>query len=151
MPPLFLCYKILGQCYRELKYSVRNLSNRIIISHAGNTWMETPNVSYVANHCNKLVGDSAIIEGIINSNHTIESIYSGLLPLSPRARKRLKSNHMPDKNKVIQNKIMRYYFLGNFDSAQFVRMPILVIAKVLSRKRNEQPKYSYLQPVEKHS
>eukprot|EP00956_Cyclotella_meneghiniana_P013771 scaffold20185_cov38-Cyclotella_meneghiniana.AAC.1 len=86
----------------------------------------------LANHFRKLVCDSTSIEGIINSNHTLESLNLGVQPLSSRAKECLKFNQIPDENRVIRNKMMQYYFLDNFDPTPFVSMPISVQARILS-------------------
>jgi hypothetical protein len=48
-----------------------------------------------------------------------------------RIRGYLQLNKNNNKHKVMQNKTMQYYFVGNFDLAPFVSMPA-VLVEVLS-------------------
>jgi hypothetical protein len=41
-------------------------------------------------------------------------------------------NKIENKKKVIQNKIIQFYFVGDFDLAPFASMPISVLARVMS-------------------
>jgi hypothetical protein len=92
--------------------------------------------------CEKLLCDASSIEGITNSNHTLEDISifgegrSGIPtrdPLPTLAEQCLVLNKEVDKAKLIRNKILRFYFVGEFDVSPFVNMPVSVFPEVTSR------------------
>eukprot|EP00956_Cyclotella_meneghiniana_P003129 scaffold3828_cov35-Cyclotella_meneghiniana.AAC.2 len=109
----------------------------IITSLGGNTKLKCLSIylnitdEELPNHFINLLCNSSSIEGIINSNHALEQLFYD--KWSPSLVKEcLELNKLTNKTRVIQNKIMNYYFLGDFDSAPFVSMPISILAKVLS-------------------
>jgi hypothetical protein len=78
----------------------------------------------------KLLCDPRSIENIYNSNHTLETLYpfgsdllNGLLEL----------NKNEDKTQVIRSKILKYYFIGDFDVAPFTNMPVSVVPEVINQ------------------
>jgi hypothetical protein len=81
-----------------------------------------------------LLCDSSTLEKIRNSNHTLEEIIhiDQATVVSTRSIECLVLNHNTDKNKVIQNKVMQFYFLGHFDPAPFANMPLSVLPTVMS-------------------
>ena len=113
----------------------------IIASLAGNTKLKHLTMFFhvedgeelINNHFMNLLCNCSSIEDIINSNHTLEKTDTDPWTASPFAYAEcLELNKLTNKKRVVQNKIMQYYFLGDFDSGPFVSMPISVLAKVLS-------------------
>lgn len=85
---------------------------------------------------NSLLCDSSSIQSIYNSNHTIEEVEKYTdhdeEELAMAVRCCLELNKNPNKEQVIRNKILRYYFAGAFDLSPFVTMPVSVLPKVMS-------------------
>jgi hypothetical protein len=115
-------------------------SESIMASLVGNTELKELVLPFYTqearNDFDLLLCDSSTIEQIRNSNHTIETVkvesYVFPLPARGRARECLLLNKNENKNKVIQSKIMQYYFIGEFDLAPFSTMPASVLAEVMS-------------------
>jgi hypothetical protein len=90
---------------------------------------------------NKLLCDSSSLENVSNSNHTLEKIYCRTVPRrtvprrtfldSARFNECLELNMSKNKNKVIHNKVVKFYFVGDFDPASFASMPLPVLSEVL--------------------
>jgi hypothetical protein len=85
----------------------------------------------VLDNFEKLLCDSSSIEHICNSNHVLEE--TNFYRLSARAQECLELNKDENKNKVIRNKIMQYYFTRDFNLAPFVSMPLSVLSEVMSK------------------
>eukprot|EP00956_Cyclotella_meneghiniana_P004523 scaffold5580_cov61-Cyclotella_meneghiniana.AAC.3 len=91
------------------------------------------------NLCIPLLCDTASIAGIHDSNHTllelcIQSSFNynkPCLELPEIAAKCLKLNRNPDKLRVIREKILRFYFIGDFDVSPFFSMPISILPEVM--------------------
>jgi hypothetical protein len=79
-----------------------------------------------------LLCDSSTLEKIRNSNHTLEEIIPTVRVVSTRSKECLVLNQNTNKNKVIQNKVMQFYFVGHFDPAPFANMPLSVLPTVMS-------------------
>jgi hypothetical protein len=83
----------------------------------------------------KLLCNTTSIESIYNSNHTVKMVrpsYSELLS------ERLEINKNEDKAQVERNKILRYYFVGDFDVTPFANfLPVSVVPEVISQIRSE--------------
>jgi hypothetical protein len=73
----------------------------------------------VVDEFDTLLCDASSIGDICNSNHTLAKIYLHHGDLSARTRECLQLNQNENKNKVIRDKIRRYYFIGDFDLAPF--------------------------------
>jgi hypothetical protein len=91
---------------------------------------------WIGDEFDNLLCDSSSLESICNSNHTLEQIgfvrqILSLRPFSPRSLECLELNENENKNKVIQNKVIQYYFVGDSDMAPFARMPVSVLAEVM--------------------
>eukprot|EP00956_Cyclotella_meneghiniana_P010880 scaffold15231_cov66-Cyclotella_meneghiniana.AAC.18 len=90
----------------------------------------------------KLLCDTTSIEHIYNSNHTLEefSPIKGRMQTLRMAemrknhvlKKLLELNRNTNKEEVIRTKIVRYYFVGNFDLSPFVNMNISLLSNVLA-------------------
>ena len=90
-----------------------------------------------------LLCDTTSIESICLSNHTLielqpflesevrfdvfseQEVKFGIIVDS------LRLNRNSNKNRVIREKISRYYFVGNFDVSPFVKLPVSVVPSVL--------------------
>jgi hypothetical protein len=46
-------------------------------------------------------------------------------------------NRNEDKTQVVRNKILKYYFVGDFDVTPFANMPVSVVPEVISQIRCE--------------
>ena len=83
--------------------------------------------------CNK-----ANIESICQSNHTLQEIdlfhlHDGYLPVNFQqpGEQYLKLNKNPNKKKVMQAKIIQFYFSGDFDVSSIGNMPLGLLAEIL--------------------
>jgi hypothetical protein len=78
--------------------------------------------------------DPSSIETICNSNHTVRSVGSRLVLWSHDrfCLGCLELNKNPNKEQVIRNKILRYYFVGAFDLSPFSAMPVSVLPAVMT-------------------
>jgi hypothetical protein len=88
--------------------------------------------------CDKLLCDVTSIDSISNSNHTFENIsvvvrFAGH-PFSTLAKQCFELNKNTDKAKITRDKILRFYFVGEFDVAPFSNMPVSVLPEVMSQK-----------------
>jgi hypothetical protein len=82
--------------------------------------------------------NSTTLQNICNSNHTLEHVNHSCTSFTSEC---LNLNRNENKNIVIQNKVMQFYFVGSFDLAPFASMPLPVLAKVMSvgeEMRNKQ-------------
>jgi hypothetical protein len=82
-----------------------------------------------------LLCDSSSLENICDSNHTLEEINDSnrfTSGISDRTLDCLLLNKIENKKKVIQNKIIQFYFVGDFDLAPFASLPLSVLARVMS-------------------
>jgi hypothetical protein len=106
-------------------------------SLVGNTKLRSLDISAASNYFDpvdafdNLLCDSSSLTNICSSNHTLNTMEKSC-DLSSRTQVCLKLNRNLNKNKVIQNKIMRFYFVGDFDLAPFASMPLSVLVKVMS-------------------
>jgi hypothetical protein len=89
----------------------------------------------VLDHFDNMLCDSSSLDSICNSNHTIESICLDTYGFSNYTEECLMLNKNANKVKVIQDKIMKYYFVESFDLAPFANMPLSVLAQVMSLGR----------------
>jgi hypothetical protein len=93
---------------------------------------------------NEFLCNSTTLQNICNSNHTLEKVWIGS-PYYYGKREIMTAefcccqgccsialNRNENKNIVIQNKVMQFYFVGSFDLAPFASMPLSVLAKVMS-------------------
>jgi hypothetical protein len=84
------------------------------------------------NHFDELLCDTSSIESIYNSNHTLEVI-SHDDQLGHNLEQCLLLNRNPDKTKVIRDKILRFYCVGEFAVSPFSCMAVSVLPGVLSQ------------------
>jgi hypothetical protein len=84
--------------------------------------------------------NASSLESICKSNHTLAKIFLMHGDLSACTEECLDLNKDENKNRVIRNKILQYYFIGGFSLAPFSVMPASVLAEVLSlgAKSNKQ-------------
>eukprot|EP00956_Cyclotella_meneghiniana_P018374 scaffold30535_cov38-Cyclotella_meneghiniana.AAC.3 len=85
-------------------------------------------MSQVAN----LMCDALSIEGIHNSNHTLEVLMLECMDVAPFVRECLELNKDTNKDKVIRTKIARYYFRGDFDLSPFINMNVKLLPNVMA-------------------
>jgi hypothetical protein len=91
---------------------------------------------------NKLLCDVSSVNSIINSNHALLQLeVSGHTP-STLAEQCLDLNHNMDKNKVIRDKILQFYFVGEFDVSLFSSMAVSVIPVIMSQIEGEDRQYA---------
>jgi hypothetical protein len=101
----------------------------------------------VVDEFNTMLCNASSIEDICNSNHTLEKIdidsfcrtdnFYGTFHrinnhLLERTREYLKINENENKQKVIQNKLIQYFFVESFDVTPFAKMPFSVLARLIS-------------------
>jgi hypothetical protein len=101
--------------------------------------MYRDDVSAFSNGClHKLLCNSTSIESIHNSNHMLinvadneNAIRTGILG------ELLDINNNEDKAQVIRDKILKYYFVEDFDVTPFANMPVSVVPEVISHIQSE--------------
>jgi hypothetical protein len=81
----------------------------------------------------RLLCDPTSIESICNSNHILEDVDPSK---SEYLFDLLKLNKNVDKALVVRDKILKYYFVGDFDVTPFAMMPVSVVPEVISRIRS---------------
>lgn len=84
------------------------------------------------------------------SNHTLECIKIPCLVLSTLAEECLVLNENGNKMKVIRDKILRFYFVGDFDVSQFSNLALSVLPDVVSQiegKEKLSAMYRFLQHI----
>lgn len=125
---------------------LRDLDNRLYAREIAAAHVDNTKLNYMEIYSYKDFGEvgcfervlcnASTIESIYNSNHTLKKIHipceAGLRRWSSLTRACLKLNKTQDKQKVVRNKILKYYFVGDFDVAPFVRLSLSVMPKVLS-------------------
>eukprot|EP00956_Cyclotella_meneghiniana_P029373 scaffold70865_cov27-Cyclotella_meneghiniana.AAC.2 len=121
---------------------------------ASNTTLKTlylPNIGLERSQFERLLCNASSIDGIHNSNHTLELVlvnFSDWNPdsdsmsvqqiqhfFSPFLKEFLELNKDTNKEKVIRTKIARYYFRGEFDIAPFLEMDLNLLPKVMAMIR----------------
>lgn len=81
----------------------------------------------------KTLCDISSIESIHNSNHTLHRLRVYGTRESTFEMRCLQLNENTDKAKVIRDKILRFYFVGEFDVASFSNMAVSVLPEVMSQ------------------
>ena len=106
----------------------------------------------------KALCDSSSIENILNSNHTLteipdwevlgeselsesESVFQFKCEHDIIVANCLELNENMDKDKVIREKIARYYFVGDFDVSPLARLPVSVVPSVLGMINDDDALY----------
>ena len=88
----------------------------------------------------RLLCNASSIEGIHNSNHTLEalqvlpdlSVFNSIQAFfSPLIRDCMELNKNTNKDTVIRTKIARYYFRGEFDISPFVNMGVKLLPNLM--------------------
>jgi hypothetical protein len=100
-------------------------------SHLQELWMY--NFLRGMNRFDKLLCDISSIESISNSNHTLEWIVTSDINPSLFTRQCLALNKNTNKAKVIRDKILGLYFVGEFDLSPFSTMALSVIPEIMSQ------------------
>jgi hypothetical protein len=122
---------------REILASiVGNTKLRSLKLGISDQWLD----DYFHNAFENVLCDYSSLENICNSNHTLETVFCGGNPLHPDyqlqlsafTRDCLELNKIENKNKVIHNKVMRYYFVGDFDVTPFANVPLSFLPKIMS-------------------
>jgi hypothetical protein len=130
------------QVARDISSSL--LGNRYLRSLwiAGGSWQTDDEPSYAPfedyswelDHVGvkNLLCDVSSIETIVNSNHTLTSIYVEGHDPSRFAIQCLNLNKNGDKTKVIRDKIRQFYFVGEYNISPFTNMPLSILPEVMS-------------------
>ena len=112
-----------------LKNGTVPLKTLILYCYIGNTYF---------NSVRDLLCDTTSIESIRSSNHTLLEIkpcpndycwYEDKFGIIENSLKKL--NIIENKEKVIREKIARYYFVGDFDVSPLARLPVSVLPSIL--------------------
>eukprot|EP00956_Cyclotella_meneghiniana_P009029 scaffold12375_cov36-Cyclotella_meneghiniana.AAC.1 len=95
------------------------------------------NTDIEASRFEQLLCNASSIEGIRNSNHTLEELDNlesshEYMDVTPFVRECLNLNRNTNKDKVIRTKIARYYFRGEFDVSSFVTMNTKLLPRVMA-------------------
>jgi hypothetical protein len=81
-----------------------------------------------------LLCHASSIESIANSNNTLQTISIKIAQsLSKVAQQCLVLNKNENKAKVIRDKVLRFYFVGEFDVSPFSNMAVSILSEVMSR------------------
>lgn len=105
-------------------------------------------------YLDNLLCNTKSLRSVCQSNHTLQNIinYQALLDRAmakgcwPRY---LNLNRLPDKRKVLQIKIMLFYFGGNFDASSLTSMPLVVLPQILGLDISARKEYSDSDDAEK--
>jgi hypothetical protein len=116
-------------------FDVRLALREIAASLVGNTMLK--DLSFgggigPTDEFDNLLCDCTSLENICNSNHTLEAIEAPNDSISDRTKDYLEINNYQNKCKVVQDKIIQYYFLGEFDLSPFASMPLSMLSEVMS-------------------
>jgi hypothetical protein len=87
----------------------------------------------------KLLCDTTSIRSIYDSNHTLEKI-TGAREIDDEDLefiKYLELNENEDKTQVVRNKILKYYFIGDFDISPFINIPVSGLPEIISQIRSD--------------
>ena len=95
-------------------------------------------VSQINMDMEKLLCNISTINDIINSNHGISFLCMGNFdPMGngnvEQLRQCLELNRNEDKAEVIRNKILRFYFVGEYDVSPLAKMSLSVLPEVISQ------------------
>ena len=122
-----------------LKNGTVPLKTLILYCYIGNTYF---------NSVRDLLCDTTSIESIRSSNHTLLEIKpcpNDYIPLYDKfgiiENSLKKLNIIENKEKVIREKIARYYFVGDFDISPFAGLPISVVPSVLGMINDDDALY----------
>jgi hypothetical protein len=123
------------------QFDERMAALEITASLAGNTKLKNLGICFLnlgerdLKCFDKLLCDVSSIERIYtSSNHTLEKIEQP--GLSSFAKECLELNkRSSNKHEVARNKVLKYYFDGEFDVAPFVKMPRSVIPEVMGQDK----------------
>jgi hypothetical protein len=84
----------------------------------------------------KILCDPTSIESIYSSNHTLEDVrVDYTYPIFHEEL--LELNKDKDKAQVVRNKILKYYFVGDFDVTPFTNLPLSILPEVTSQIRSD--------------
>jgi hypothetical protein len=128
--------------YEDWRRFAEQSLRAITTSLVGNTHLEHLFISVLSNqHCSldsidKLLCDVSSIESIrSNSNHTLENITFGGIDrkLLTLAEQCLQLNWKENKATVVRKKILRFYFVGEFDVSPFVNVPVSFLPKIMGQ------------------
>jgi hypothetical protein len=116
-------------------FDVRLALREIAASLVGNTMLK--DLSFgggigPTDEFDNLLCDCTSLKNICNSNHTLEAIEAPNDSISDRTKDYLEINNYQNKCKVVQDKIIQYYFLGEFDLSSFASMPLSMLSEVMS-------------------
>ena len=88
----------------------------------------------VARHFTKILCNTDSLETVYNSNHSLQDIV--INNAYPREWKHIEQylqlNRNINKKKVIQCKVMKYYFSGNFEASSLANMPLAAVPLILA-------------------
>ena len=79
----------------------------------------------------QLLCNTASIESILQSNHCLQEFFIQHREPEDEYQQYLEINKNPNKIKVVQTKIMQFYFSGEFDASSIANMPLSVLAHVI--------------------
>jgi len=122
-----------------LKNGTVPLKTLILYCHLGDTYF---------NSVRDLLCDTTSIESICSSNHTLLEIkpcpkgdlwYEDKFGRSIIENSLKKLNIIENKEKVIREKIARYYFVGDFDVSPLARLPVSAVPSVLVMIKGNKP------------
>lgn len=117
--------------------------SQVVPSLVGNTKVKSirfpmGEISSIEYFC-KLLCDATSIRGIYNSIHTLEKI-KGTPVVDTKDlefNKYLELNRNEDKVQVVRNKILQYYFIGDFDVSPLINLPMSVLPEVICQIRSD--------------
>lgn len=127
-----------NEIIRELTSGLANIT-KLTTFHLN--WQRGEMALLANGYFHKLLCDPTSIESIYSSNHTLEDIkvdsrHSRFLD------ELLRHNWSSDKSWVARNKILKYYFVGDFDVAPFTNLPVSVIPEIISQIRSDTKQFA---------
>lgn len=150
--PMTLLPELVLQLHRffSIDMDIERVENEILASLARNTKLQALGVHGLFQNdeskerIKRLLCNNTSIEGIIQSNHSLQEILIYDLegdiheieenetnePEAPW-QECAELNKNPNKNEVIRAKIMQFYFSGDFDKSSILNMPPSVLAHIM--------------------
>ena len=78
-----------------------------------------------------LLCNTSSIESVCQSNHILQRLDVSSHAVQNHCRQYLELNAIPDKRKVVQLKVMKYYLSQHFDASPLPNMPLVALPRVL--------------------
>jgi hypothetical protein len=114
-----------------------SLANNNELKSLNLNWQREKMTLFSNGSFHNLLCDPTSIQSIKNSNHTLEEISAGSHRSPSLVTEYLELNAEEDKTQVVRNKILKHYFVNDFDVTPFTNMPVSVVPEMISQIRSD--------------